>query len=623
MKIKHVTTLLSIGIFFGFIIGFFKSGFNSALQHTAANRYIYYKMHRLTASTFQGPLFKWLIITLFTACFILFVTWLTDKLFSRTNSNNKILLKIPLIYVVWSLLFYSGIWAVNAYLIPYTKFHPLSLLADMGILLFSLYVARFLANFQGKIQLKKRLDKLSETKFIKVTAIILVISLLVINVGLLAYGKRKNNVPKRPNILFIVIDALRQDHLGCYGYNRNTSPNIDELAKEGVIFKHAYSHAPWTKPSMASLFSSLPPNKHMAINQKDILPYEVPVIAEILKNEGYNTFYFVGGNKFIGKKFNFHQGFDFYLNSRINAVKLTKTFLSFISKRQEKRFFAYIHYMDVHLPYNNNKYNDTFVQKKGEHFFLPRKIRAKDCRKLAFFDKLSIIDKNHLVSLYDGQIRYVDENMKRIISVLKKNNMLNDTLVVITSDHGEEFWDHNNYEHGHTLYNELIHVPLIIAGNNLKKSEVKTPVSLIDLLPTILKIVNVEGNQYSLEGTILFDKHEGKNNELETSIFAMGTLYGDEKYCLICGDRKLIRNTGEEEKKKNKLIGFKSKSKIELYDISKDPLEKENLVNIEHKEVSRLKKVLDEFINARSIYKSKKAILDKKTKEELKSLGYL
>jgi arylsulfatase A-like enzyme len=492
----------------------------------------------------------------------------------------------------------------------------------MGILLFSLYVARFLANFQGKIQLKKRLDKLSDTKFIKVTAIILVISLLVLNLGLLAYGKRKNNVPKRPNVLFIVIDALRQDHLGCYGYNRNTSPNIDELAKDGLIFKHAYSQAPWTKPSVASLFSSLPPNKHMAINQKDILPNKVPVIAEILKNEGYNTFYFVGGNKFIGKKFNFHQGFDFYLNSRINAAKLTKTFLSFFPKQQEKRFFAYIHYMDVHLPYNNNKYNDTFVQKKGEHFFLPGKIRAKDCRKLAFFDKLSIIDKKHLVSLYDGQIRYVDENIKRIISVLKKNNMLNDTLVVITSDHGEEFWDHNNYEHGHTLYNELIHVPLIIAGNNLKKSEVKTPVSLIDILPTILKFVNVEGSHYSLEGTILFDKREGKNDELETSIFAMGTLYGDEKYCLIRGDRKLIINSGD-GKKKNRLIGFRNKSKMELYDIKKDPLEKENLANMEHKEVSRLKKVLEEFINAQSVFKSKKVILDKKTKEELKSLGYL
>jgi choline-sulfatase len=623
VKTKHVTTLLSIGILSGFIIGFFESGLNSAFQHTAANRYIHYKMHRLAASVLQGPLFKWLIITLFTACFLLFVTWLTGKLVSRTHANQKIPLKVPLIYVAWSLLFYPGIWAVNHYLIPYTKLHPISVLADVGILLFSLYVAGLLAHFKGKMQLKKQWEKLSETKFIKVTAMILVLSLLVINVGIFSYGKRKNKAAKRPNVLFIVIDALRQDHLGCFGYRRNTSPNINELAKEGILFKHAYSHAPWTKPSVASLFSSLPPNKHMAINKNDILPDEIPVIAEILKNEGYHTFCFVGGNKFIGKRFNFHQGFDIYRNSRINAAKLTKTLLSFISKPQEKRFFAYIHYMDVHLPYNKNKYNDTFVQKKGKHFFSPGKVRAKDCRKFALFDRLSIMDKKHLVSLYDGQIRYVDENIKRIISVLKKNNMLNDTLVIITADHGEEFWDHNNYEHGHTLYNELIHVPLVIAGNNLKNLELKRPVRLIDLLPTILKMVDVESSRYNLEGTPLFEKRGGKNNKLKTSIFAMGTLYGDEKYCLIRGDRKLIINTGDEEKKKNRLIGFRNKSKMELYDITKDPLEKENLVNTEHKEVSRLKKVLEEFINAQQMFKGKRAILDKETKEGLKSLGYL
>lgn len=615
--------MLSIGILSGFVIGLFESGISSAFQHTAANRYIHYKMHRLAASTFQGPLFKWLIITLFTAFFLLFVTWLIDKLVSRTHANHKIPLKVPLIYVAWSLLFYPGIWAVNYYLIPYTKLHPISVLADVGILFFSLYAAGLLAHFQGKMQWKKQWDTLSDTKFIKVTAMILVISLLGLNVGIFAYGKRENNASKRPNVLLIVIDALRQDHLGCFGYKRNTSPNINALAKEGILFKHAYSNAPWTKPSVASLFSSLPPNKHTAVNKNDILPDEIPVIAEMLKNEGYHTFCFVGGNKFIGKRFNFHQGFDIYRNSRINAAKLTKKFLSLISKPQGKRFFAYIHYMDVHLPYNNNKYNDTFVQKKGKHFFLPGKIRAKDCRKLAHFDKLSSMDKKHLVSLYDGQIRFVDENIKKIISVLKKNNMLNDTLVVITADHGEEFWEHNNYEHGHTLYNELIHVPLIITGNNLKKSEVKRPVRLIDLLPTILKMVDVESAHYNLEGARLFDKREGKNNELETSIFAMGTLYGDEKYCLIRGDRKLIINTGEEEKKKNRLIGFRNKSKMEFYDITKDPLEKENLVNTEHKEVSRLKRILAEFINAQPMFKGKKAILDKETKEGLKSLGYL
>jgi arylsulfatase A-like enzyme len=279
--------------------------------------------------------------------------------------------------------------------------------------------------------------------------------------------------------------------------------------------------------------------------------------------------------------------------------------------------------MDPHLPYNKNKYNEWFMKNKPANpRFEPGKINHKTVKKLAVSNQLSTGDKPYLESLYDGQIKFVDENIKRIIAAFKNNNMLENTLVVITSDHGEEFWDHNNFEHGHTMYNELLRVPLIITGIKLKHLTVNTPVRSIDLLPTVIDILSVEAQHYNLKGVSFLNLLEGKKEGPGRPIFAMGTLYGDEKYCLIKDNNKIIINTGNRKGKGN-LIGSGNKSKLEFYDMAKDPMETENLANAQPKNAARLKNLLDKFIRDKSVFKSKKTVLDKKTKEQLKSLGYL
>lgn len=621
MKKKTVTTLLSIGIFIGFIIGLFKFVFSDNAAHVTANRYFFYKAFRLVALAFGEPLIKWLILTIAAAFVVLTLVWMVKTLFSNIYKKYKSIVNIFLIFLCWGVLFVSVGWAINHYWIPYEKFHPISLLADVAILVFSILFVWFLWKILKKVQWKKRFNNLCEKKFFPAAAVSLVVLLLLLNIS--AYIYTKMPPAKGPNVVFIIIDALRQNHLGCYGYNRNTSPGIDELARQGVIFNHAYSSSPWTKPSVASLFTSLHPNNHRTLNHYNMLPEQTLTIAEVLKNNGYSTYFLNAGNVSIGKRFNFHQGFDYYFSERIDAALLTDKFLSLVPKMGNKRFFAYIHYMDTHLPYNKNKYNEMFVKNKPkEPPFEPGNINHNIVKDLDVSHRLSPGDKEYLGSLYDGQIRFVDENIKRIAAALRNNNMLENTLVVITSDHGEEFWDHNNFEHGHSMYNELLGIPLIILGNRLKPLKLDTPVRLIDLLPTVINILGINDNHYHLKGTSFLNLLVGEKEGPGRPIFAMGTLYGDEKYCLIKDNRKIIINTGDKKGKKN-LVGCKSKSKLEFYDMAKDPLEKENLANAQPKNAARLKNILDKFMMDKSAFKNKRTTLDKKTKEQLKSLGYL
>jgi arylsulfatase A-like enzyme len=623
MEKKYTTSILALGALAGFIIGIVISDFGAAVKEIALNRYLYYKMYRLVIGSIGEFFFHVLLSTAITALLLFILFSGLRALFSKLGDGSRNKIKKLLFFVGWAVLFFPTAWAVNRYFLSYTKYHPISLLTDIGIaVFFMLFIwasVKFLGNGRGEALLRS----IDRKKYIKVTAA----GLFIILVGLnsVAFIQLKTGMPEGPNIIYIVTDSLRHDHLGYSGYERNTSPTIDELAKEGIVFKKAYSSAPWTKPSVASLFTSLYPNTHNAINKPGALPEEIPTMAEILKNAGYTTLFFSGKNNFIGEKFNFHQGFDYYSNSFRNAKKLIEKIVSSIKAKREKRFFTYIHFMDVHLPYNRNKFNYRFTHRSEDKHFKPGAVRHSKIKHLMLEGKLSEDDKEHIIGLYDGQIRYVDENIRGLISSLKEMNLFENTFLVITSDHGEEFWDHKNFEHGHSLYNELVQVPLILVGNKLKHAVVDTPVRSIDLLPTILKLAGIDATSYNLEGIDILSIPTEETLTSETPIFFMNTLYGPEKYGLLFGNRKLIFSTEEWTKEKNKFEGFPTEDKYELFDISKDPLEPETLVALdsEQETITRMKKMLTEFIDKKSTFNSKRVKLDKKTKDELKSLGYL
>jgi len=285
------------------------------------------------------------------------------------------------------------------------------------------------------------------------------------------------------NIILITIDALRQDSLGCYGYKKNTSPFIDKLAKQGIVFKNVFSTAPFTPPSFISLLTSSYPLRYGSYIP---FPKKAISISEIFKKQGFSTSAFVS-NVYTSRYYNFNRGFDYFqdymtykkinkiktslkeklverlnktklypfiekiylclklfkkeIKPNENADKITNDAIKWLRKNKDKRFFMWLHYMDVHIPYfPPKKYRNI---SKKEMFNLDFKIQRAFRSRL----KLSKKDIKKLKDLYDSCIRYVDDNIKNLASFLKKNNLYKDTLIVITSDHVEEFYEHGDFYH--------------------------------------------------------------------------------------------------------------------------------------------------------------------------------
>ncbi len=618
---KKIIQLISAAAVIGFITGFLSSidQLIHSVGHISANRYLYYKMFGLISLNLRGPLLIW-VLHILIMNFILLTGWLLwTFLISkaiRINLNisaqviHKKSLKTFAAFGLSVLFLIFAAWLVNSRWAS-AGFSLLNVLLNEGVVLLTVLL--------GWVLIKTEWEKLFKVIKMKYTAVVIIwmVSLLLVFTTLIFVYAKPGDRAAGPNILLVLVDCLRADRLGCYGYPKVTSPHIDKLSKQGVVFKNAFSNAPWTRPAVASLFTSLYPNQHGAINSSDALADEVLTLAEILKDRGYDTYFFNGGNPVVGDKFNFCQGFTVF-ESLNRATVLTDQFLAEISAAKRNRFFAYLHYMDLHLPYHPNKYNGLFTEGVKNPFLMPGYINRRVIRCAAAGDSLSDDDKRYLSALYEGQLRFVDESINKIIAYLKQRKMLDNTVVIITSDHGEEFWDHNNFEHGHSLYNELLHVPLIILGRAFKQAEIKTPVSLIDLFPTILEMAHIPVRRFKISGKSLW-RLKGVHRR---PIFAMGTLYDTEKYCLIKGGMKLIFNSRE---KKKPLIGRQSQDEFEFYNLDTDAVEQRNLESTLPKELFELKKELKRFINLSLPLKSKKISpeKEKEIREKLKSLGYL
>ncbi len=207
-----------------------------------------------------------------------------------------------------------------------------------------------------------------------------------------------------------------------------------------------------------------------------------------------------------------------------------------------------------------------------------------------------------------------------MISALESRGLLGGSLVLLTSDHGEEFWEHGNYEHGHSLYDELLRVPLVIAGPGVPRAEMKSRVRHVDLLPTVMEAVDPGFKNDGIAGMSVWRYFKRDRGQLP--VFASGTIHGDEKYGLIRGRQKIIINTGEREKKR-RLIGPYSPDKIEFYDLERDRSEKSNLRFEKDRDLARLMKKITGLMDVRPLFQPGKKAIDKRTEERLKSLGYL
>ncbi len=418
------------------------------------------------------------------------------------------------------------------------------------------------------------------------------------------------------NIVLITIDTLRADHLSCYGYERKTSPNIDSIAKEGIRFTNALATSSWTSPSMASIMTSLYPISHgvrhgftksgKAYNQ-ELLHEKFDTLAEVLKNHGYTTFGAVA-NVHMVEELGFGQGFDYYHCEGFDkASKINNIVFSWKDKiKNANKIFLWVHYFDPHHFYNAQSpwINDYAGELWIGNTHLSKK-SMKELKKLIpnFKQKKSTLE--YLTALYDSEISYADHHIGKLICKLGLDK---NSLIVITSDHGEEFLDHDSLCHAHSLYQELIHVPFIIKlPSSSKELVVDEPVSIIDIMPTILGVAGIVLlNEFKGENLLEQDKLSQQRDYLFSELTKVRTL------------RTILNNNWKY------IYDYKTRKEA-LYNITEDPGE---LVNLVHQEASIAKELKEELINWVSTSPKGPSIKmqvkpSKDIEEKLKAMGYI
>ena len=312
--------------------------------------------------------------------------------------------------------------------------------------------------------------------------------------------------PSEPSVLIILIDTLRADHLGCMGYRRNTTPTLDSLAREGALYTNCQSHSSWTLPAMASILSGLNPREHRAGRHYDALfgvPEEVPWMPMVFKSAGYRTAAFFNVI-FMNADFGFHRGFDHFdcpamgpeTRSR-NAGETVDAVLSWFSGQTgEEPFFVAVHFFDPHLPYNPPVPWDTlftdpeYSGQYGPDWGGVSQLNAVHSGR----DTVPPDGLEHLVGLYDGEIAYTDRELGRLLETLRGRGLMENTVVVVVADHGEEFLEHGGMDHGRTLYQEICHVPLIFSGPGVPRgSVVETLTGQVRVMPEVLRLAGLTG----------------------------------------------------------------------------------------------------------------------------------
>jgi len=310
----------------------------------------------------------------------------------------------------------------------------------------------------------------------------------------------------RPNVVLLIVDTLRSDHLGCYGYHRNTSPGMDSLAACGVRYDNVTAGEPWTLPSMATIFTGMLPLEHNARRRGDTyfgLDPQAVTLAEYMNSSGYTTAAFFNVI-FMNADFGFHQGFDHFdcfsslgSSSDRNAEQTVDAALAWLdSEYSGEPLFLAVHFYDPHLTYTppapyadlwrDTSYTGEFDSAWGQ--------RETVVNVNMGAISLEPADLYNLEALYDGEIAYTDHEIRRLLAGLRSRGVTDEALVIIVADHGEEFLDHNKMGHAHSLYQELLHVPLIISGEGFQPGTVFSGgVSQADILPTVLSWAGVQG----------------------------------------------------------------------------------------------------------------------------------
>lgn len=466
--------------------------------------------------------------------------------------------------------------------------------------------------------------------------------------------------PDSPSILLVVIDTLRADHLGVYGHQIHpTSPNLDALAERAAVFDNAYATSPWTLPSMGSIYTGEIPTRHGAgvmIRDVGALPPRTELdslirkargtfyaldpglstLAERMRERGYVTAAVVN-NPFLDPQFGIDRGFDSYDYTPDDRRKLrtadagVDAALAWFREHVEgsgdgRPFFFVLHLFDPHMPYAapepwlgrfSSPWEEIWETPVDNFFPIREEIRHRSdlAEDAAAFQ----------IALYDEEIAFADHHLGRLFDWLKEAGRYDETVIAVTSDHGEEFYEHRRFEHGAQLYDEALRVPMIFRGPGIDPGRHATPVSLVDLYPTLLEVAGMEPES-EVEGVSLASLLAGAGAggtgagsgagrpgvppRFDRLLFAERSLYGSEKKAVIRWPMKAI-------------VDYE-KGRERLYDLEADPGETVNLFEERKELYLELLARLQEILRTADHYARDNEIeLDPETLEKIRALGYL
>ena len=490
---------------------------------------------------------------------------------------------------------------------------------------------------------------------------------------------------KMPNIILVVMDTVRADHVSCYSHHRKTTPNIDRIAKHGVLYENAFTAAPWTPPSHASIFTGKYPSHHRTIGKNVRLNKENTSLTEILSRIGYRS---IGITccPILGLGSGFEKGFhefielkpasllDFKLEklwakdySRTliygpdkGTYQATEIIKNFLKKKYAKKapFFLFINYFNAHIPYDpprpfKKRFCSSFDQSRFyvEEFLLT-KILGKTTERISNHDldlkklkwiasggggfsfaageiSVSKTEWEIIKSWYDGEVAYIDYQIGNLVHFLQEKDIFDNTFLIVTSDHGENFGEHGLAGHPLCLYDSLLHIPLIISCPALipKGKRISSLVSTVDIFPTLLDVLNIKNFRNEIQGRSLLPFEDRKIHDficaeygpLRTGGFAglnAWKISSTTKTKLAKIDKgcKCIRNLTY------KYILWSDKE--ELYNIRDDPFEQVNISHECPEKAKLLKKKLENTVDVSYFgpeeFKERQEVLDR-----LKALGYI
>lgn len=452
-----------------------------------------------------------------------------------------------------------------------------------------------------------------------------------------AIGTVPSSARAPKHILLITVDTLRADVLSCYGPDGAPTPNIDALAEDGIIFRHAQSPASWTLPSFATLMTGLSPTAHSATTMNARLPAEAKTLAEYLAEAGYYTGG-IGRNPYLRPARRIGQGFidyEIYPKSRPgrsfgtqiihrldpgfykvkgSTTDIREKAVDWIDRHHERDFFFWCHFLDPHEPYEPPA---EYYPPGEPPYRVPKSAGDFTLIRKGLFSP-SEEQKQWASNLYLAELRYVDDNFGLLIERLKQLGIYDDALIIFTSDHGEELWDRGGCGHGHTLHNEVINVPLIV---KLPQSSVKKSVTQIvsngSLLATTLDLAQIDYDpDWLSSGSLVPTWQAEESTSLRTPVVSTGILFGQQQEAVLFDGYKFTRK-------------IKS-GKQQLYDLGADPEERHSITESRPEVVETAMKLLlayhERSIRLRHEYgigAEAGMELDAETLEHLKSLGYI